>query len=237
MSSVEQQMDHQFTAIHREARRAGLEVIEREEVLSREASTTGGRVGSMVTGQLKLLGLQSVVLRGPHGESRLRLPYTNLGLAAPEYQAQLSGSLPASVRVVPSRFATSRQGVQLLAVLTVLLLGLPWLLGWGRPSLTSPDPAVSQRLRRDRALRRALRRLKPRWRMGARVQAHEWLVQVRPLGDGRSDVVMAVGFYWGTRALNVGVSAFSELCAALSGVLEPTEHPARPFLDAPRYAA
>ena len=233
----------QRAAVEEEAQAAGVTVSQVHEVVLDHGSGLGKRLGGALVatfgGSLNHDSFHVYELQGSAGEHRFIQPYSSNMVLPGEHRAVVQGSVPASFKVVQT-WLGDPANLRLVLVLGMFTCGGFWLLialaGWRRPKIICDDPALQTQLRNHPDLRSALSGLKFQWGIGGSVINLDWAVQVRPLEDGTSEVVMATGRYGGFTTYKVGMKQFEKLVTALPGVLQASDSTEeQPFLEPLRF--
>ena len=243
-SGLTKSMKRQRKAVEAEILAAGLVLDGVEEIVSEKAggigSTVSGLVSATLGGSLHDEAHQVYAMEGVAGAHVFVLPYSSTLVLPGEHRAVVEGAAPASFKVVQP-WLGNPGNLRLLLLLGMFTCGTFFLLvfafGWRSPKVVSDDAAMQARLRADPRMRKALSGLKFQWGVGLGVIELDWAVQVRPLGNGRSEVVMATGRYGGLTTYKVGMKKFNELVTLLPAILgkETGSDAALPFLEPVRF--
>lgn len=236
-------MKRQRAAVEEEITAAGLTLGNVEEVLTESAGGLTGKLKSAmvatVGGRLAFDSLHVYEIEGAAGPHRFIQPYSGNVTLPGEHRAVVQGNVPVAFKVVQP-WLGNPDNLRLILGLGLLTCGLFWVamiaLAWRAPKVVCDDPALQAKLRADPKMKQALSGLKFQWGAGLSVIELDWAVQVRPLGDGTSEVIMATGRYGGFTTYKVGMKQFDKLVAALPNVLPQDEtHAAQAFLEPIRF--
>lgn len=105
----------------------------------------------------------------------------------------------------------------------------------GAKWVSPDDKELAAQCKDDKGLKKALKGLKWEWGIGASKIEHEWTIQVRATGDGRTHIVMQVGRYGGFTTYKVGYAKFLEICEAIKSSLQSEPHEEQNFIEEPCY--
>ena len=236
-------MSRQRAALEKEVAAAGLTIDAVHDVMMDGADGLGGKLKSAlvatVGGSLRYDSFNVFEMQGAAGPHRFIQPYSGTATLPGEHRAVVQGALPVAFKVEQPWLARP-DSLRLIVFLGMFTCGLFWIallaLGWRRPRVVCPDPALQARLRSSAPLNQALSGLAFQWGSGLSVIDLDWAVQVRPIGNGQSEVVMASGRYGGLTTYKVGMGQFDKLVKALPRVLpQDSDTAAQPFLEPVRF--
>ena len=219
-------MKRQRKAVEAEIEAAGLTLSSVEAITPEGAGGIGKSLKSAfaatVGGSLKNESFHIYDIQGASGSHQFVQPYSGTVTLPGEHRAEIEGSTTATFKVVQP-WLGHPDNLRLIIFAGMFTCGLFWVLllalGWRHPKVVCEDPALQARLRANPAMKRALSGLKFQWGVGLGVIELEWAVQVRPLGNGRSEVIMATGRYGGFTTYKVGMKKFNELVSLMPQAL------------------
>lgn len=175
-------------------------------------------VPAFIGGKFKYTGYQSFVFKDDQNADYKHCyfqPYSHVYVLPGEHHAVIDGSFDTTISLVASRWS-KRSWMRIYAMLLTLTLGLGLLFLRRGPKIQCSDKELQKRLKKDRNFKRLFTDLKVNWPIGMSVIELDWLVQIKPLGNGKSHVVLKTGRYGGLTTYKVGVSRFKRLCRQLN---------------------
>lgn len=196
--SQEKLLNRQKESIQEEAQKAGASVEEVMEFHTEDASRgklLGDTLKSAIGGRLRADAIQVFKLRTRDLAHVYIQPYASLTTLPGEHHVRLRGCLKNPVALRKGFFG-----------------GLKWLAG--------EDRELSKQLAKERALKKAAKKLKWEWPVGAAVVKFDWLVQAKATDHAATHLVMRAGRYGGFTAYKVGLVQFVRLCEVMAPLLQ-----------------
>ncbi|NMB73940.1 MAG: hypothetical protein GYA21_02285 [Myxococcales bacterium] len=194
----EKMLARQKESILDEAQKAGVTVEDVFEIHPDDASRgklIGDTLKSLLGGRLRADAILVFKLRTGELTRAYFQPFATITALPGEHHALLRGCLKNPVALQRGFFG-----------------GLKWFAG--------EDRELSKRLAKERDLKKAAKKLKWEWPVGASVAKLDWTVQAKASGQGNTHLVLKAGRYGGFTAYKVGLAQFGRLCETMLPLLQ-----------------
>lgn len=201
--AIEKAHEGQKKALIEEATSSGAtvaQVVEFGGDDSAAPAVVGGALKSLFGGKVDSDFAQVFQLTTGGLEHLYIQPYEGVMAVPGEHHARIPGALPRPVVFAKALFG-----------------GGKW--------KTGEDKDLAKRLAGHPPLKSMTKALKWTWAAGTTEIKLPWTVQIRPLQDGSSHIVMKAGRYGGFTTYKVGFWVFVQLCEQLKGVLAQGAQP------------
>lgn len=237
--ALNKSFENQRNSIVGEINQAGLALedcieLREEDTESLSGLYKGSAKALTFGGNLEINAHQIYITSSKLGKQVYIQPYAGIAALPGEHHAIIAGNFNAPFAITPSLFGKSSM-LPLYSMLIVSTMGLVRLLKLRSPKIVSPCEELLTTLDMDKNFMQALNGIKFEWGVGASIIRHQWGVQVKPLGNGYSHVVLKSGRYGGLLAPIVGVQKFAQLCKAISICSTDASVEAQDFIYDPTY--